>query len=183
MFKRAPSGRRRPIVHRIHDPALTVENRFYRRQQLVEDFCLYDVTCCPERRASCTKSAEDSKLAMIIFDLGDSVRMRRVASSPLRFGIPRSSTIRSGCSSSALWTASNPSEASATTSKPGCLLSIEQIASRNLAKSSTTKTRTTDTLNDSRLPYEALIFFELPLCIATLHIALPSLTGRFVRLW
>jgi hypothetical protein len=28
-------------------PAFTVENRLYRWQQLVEDFCLYDVNCCP----------------------------------------------------------------------------------------------------------------------------------------
>jgi hypothetical protein len=39
------------------------------------------------------------------------VRIRRVASSPLSFGIPRLSTIKSGCSSSAFWTASNPSDA------------------------------------------------------------------------
>jgi hypothetical protein len=138
------------IVHRLSEPVFTLENRFYRWQQLVEDFCLYDVTVCPKRRASCTKSAEDSTLAMIIFDLGDSVRMRRVASSPLSFGILMSSRIKSGCSSAALRTASNPSEASATTSKSGRFLSIEQIASRRPAKSPTTNTRATDTLNEYR---------------------------------
>jgi hypothetical protein len=33
---------------------------------------------------------------MIIFDFGDSVRLRRVASGPLSFGLQRSSTIKSG---------------------------------------------------------------------------------------
>jgi hypothetical protein len=48
---------------------------------------------------------------MISCDLGDSVGLRRVAPSPLSFGILRSSTIKSGCSSFALRTDSNPSEA------------------------------------------------------------------------
>jgi hypothetical protein len=35
------------IVHLPNEPAFTLENRIYRWQQLVEHFCLYDVTCCP----------------------------------------------------------------------------------------------------------------------------------------
>ena len=35
------------IVHRLNEPAFTLENRIYRWRQLVEHFCLYDVTCCP----------------------------------------------------------------------------------------------------------------------------------------
>jgi hypothetical protein len=35
------------IVQRLNEPAFTLENRIYRWQQLVEDFFLYDVTCCP----------------------------------------------------------------------------------------------------------------------------------------
>jgi hypothetical protein len=35
------------IVHWLNEPAFTLENCIYRWQQLVEEFCLYDVTCCP----------------------------------------------------------------------------------------------------------------------------------------
>src|SRR5271155_4970614 len=78
----------------------------------------------------------------MILDSGESLRMRRAASIPVREGNPISNRIKLGCKSSALRTASAPSEASPMTFSSGFLPSIERMNRRKGSKSSTTRSRT-----------------------------------------
>jgi hypothetical protein len=101
----------------------------------------------PKLSASCTTSSEDSWVRKIILALGTSFRICRPASIPFNPGRPMSSRIRSGLSSSAFWTASNPSESSQTTSSSGFCFSAEQMKDRKGSKSSTTRIRIGDVVS------------------------------------
>ena len=75
-----------------------------------------------------------------ILDSRESLRMSRAASIPLSDGSPMSSTIKSGCSSSAFSTALNPSMTLSTIWNSGLFSSVEQMNRRKGSESSTTRT-------------------------------------------
>ena len=68
----------------------------------------------------------------------------------IQTGRPISSRIISGLSSSAFWTAANPSESSQTTSNSVFCFSAEQTKDRNGSKSSTTRIRIRDGISGPR---------------------------------
>lgn len=70
--------------------------------------------------------------------------MRRAAAIPFSDGRPISSKMRSGFSSAALLTASNPSESSPMISNSGCCSRADVTNARNGSKSSTTRMRIGD---------------------------------------
>jgi hypothetical protein len=85
-------------------------------------------------------NAVDAKLLVVdalsrqtktIFDCGATSRILRAACIPLSLGSPLSSKIKSGFSSWAFWTASNPSAISATTCNSACVCSMEQTYCRH----------------------------------------------------
>src|SRR5580700_430655 len=117
----------------------------------------------PRSRASCTTSADDSWLRKSILELGASLRICRAAWIPFSFGRPMSSKIKSGFSSSAFCTASNPSEASQMIWNSGVLEKTDNTKTRKGSKSSTTRMRIDSTGGEN-----AFVLVEDVVAIGTL---------------
>lgn len=93
----------------------------------------------PILKASCAKSGQSCEVKKMILEPGETLRICRATSRPLRSGSPISSRTKSGCSSALFRTASKPSELSKITSKALSSLRIERKARRHGSKSSDDK--------------------------------------------